>query len=301
MRLSHRHPGLWNPRFVPYGQVEVDWSHPLAAGLAACFVPGNQAGPIDFSGTGPALVPDSNGDFPLTPEGYGYDSSTLSSSAWASIIPLKWTCQSGGTIYWRGSAVMQATYSTGFHPQVFGLSYGGAADGSSSPVWGLSLAINNAFTGQHPAFYYYPKGASGQENVTLPSLDWTTVMAGAGPVAFGATFVPGGNVSIYVWPGGSAPVTQTSPWLGTTSPIDSTLPWQMGLGVSSALDGVDASGTVTTSAYLWDRVLSPAEMALVNASPFAMLRPVRRVQRVPIVLPPPAGPYRRWNRTYLIR
>lgn len=301
MLLAHRHPSLWNPRLVPYAEVEVDWSHPLASDLVACFVPGNQAGLADLSGTGSAPMADVNGEFSITSEGYGYDSTTLSSAAWVGSVPAEWTCQSGGTVYWRGTALIQATFGSGIHPQVFGLSYGGDPNTPAPPVWGISFVINSSFTGQHPGFFYYPKGSSSQESVTLTTIDWTTAIVGVGPVALGATFVPGGNVSLYVWPGGGiAPVVQTSLWIGSANPIDSTQPWQMGFGVSSAFDGVDASGTVATSAYLWDRVLSPAEMALVNASPFAMLRPVRKVARTPNVSLVGA-PYRRWNRTYLIR
>lgn len=304
MLLTHRQPVLWNQRYVSSSvNLEVDWTHPLASGLVACYVPGSVAGLADLadlSGFGPSLEPDSGGAFYATPEGVGYDARVLNGSAWTATTPVEWTCQAGGTMYWRGLVAAAPTYGTGFQPQVFGMSYGGSPDGTAAPVYGLSLAVFNAFTGQHPAFMYFPKAGGGQQSVQLVA-DWTSIMVGNQPVAFGATFIPGGAVKLYVWPlSGTAPSITAATWTGSANPIDSTQGWLMALGVTPTLDSVDSNGTVTTSAYMWNRVLSPAEMGAINAAPLSMLRPFAQPRRVgpPVIL---SLPYRRWNRTYLIR
>lgn len=301
--LLHRQPTLWNPRFVPTGAVEIDWNHPLASDLVACYVPGNDYDGTDLSdlsGIGPDLNIDTNGVVSITPEGFGYSCVELSAAAYSTggTFPSEWLFPNGGTMYWRGSAVASPTFGSGWWPVLFGITYGGTtSDGINGPLYGLALAVYTTPTGDRPAFLYTPAGKTSPSNIQLAST-WDTLMVGAGPVAMGVTFVPGGGLNLYVWPpAGTAPSITTFTWSGGA--IDNTQPWQLSIGSTQTMDSSDTTNTVTTSAYMWDRVLSPAEMSVVNSAPFSFLRPTSRVQRAPNL--PPGGPFRRWNRTYLIR
>lgn len=299
MLLTHRQPSLWgNPRFVsPSVNPEVDWNHPLAANLVACYVPGSVAGLSDLAGVGPDLVSDVNGDFEFTPEGYGYGCRNVSAAAYSTTFPSEWDFPNGGTIYWRGSVLSTPTFGSGWPPLIFGITYSGAPDGTVSPVYGAALAVNVTSFGDRPAFLYYPNGGTGTDNVQLATT-WDTLMVGKGPVAMGATFIPGSAIELYVWPpAGTAPSITNGTWSGAA--FDSTQPWQVSIGSTQSMDSADSSNTITTSAYLWDRILSPQEMALLNAAPLAMLRPLTLPRRNSD--PVPQGGFRRWNRTYLIR
>lgn len=294
MFRPHKHrSSFWAPRRVPVEPVEIDWSHPLSSGLIGCYVPGTPAGLQDLTGIGPALLPGPNGFIGYTPEGRGYSCNNGSAAAYSTVMPPSWMLTVGGTLFWRGICTGNA--STGNDVLIWGNLQNASfvADGSTNPPYCYAIKIDS--TGLI-AFGY---GAADTNSEVFSNSVYSVQVGHVSTVA--VSFVIGGAVTIYAWGGSDAtkfvPTVATGTWSGAAP--DYTLSPQPSIGCDSASQNTNTSGTITQSAYLYNRALSAQEVVVLDADPFSFLRPVSNGLRAQAALV--GHPYRRWNRTYLVR
>src|SRR4051812_21835696 len=82
---AQRAPGLWVPRQVPRGRLEVDPAHPLAVGLQGVFMPGSSTPFLNIANpaTGAITLVNSGGIAP-GPSGLEFISRTAATEAIAS-------------------------------------------------------------------------------------------------------------------------------------------------------------------------------------------------------------------------
>lgn len=290
---AHRRSSLWWPRNVPTVPVAVDWSHPLSAGLIGCYVPGAPSYLSDLTGIGPTLAPDSATAATLANsiEGYGYQANQTQGSAFANVLPSQWQLGTAGTLYWRGTLVSAADTN----PLVL---FGSVqAGGASKPVINYGICLDPTQNTVNSFSFFYANGST-QESVA------TKLIPTFSTCSIAASFVVGGAITAYLWlhPSYGKPSTvlhvTDGNWIGSApgySPGD--LPC---INVDPVSDLTDYSGTITTSAYLFNRPLSQAEVVALDADPFCFLKPAL-TPRYALSVSLLGNPYRRWNRTYLIR
>lgn len=294
LRHKHRHAGFWSPRKVPVGPVEIDWNHPLACGLIGCYVPGSSSVLQDLAGVGPTLLPGPSGFIDYTPEGLGYSSNNGNASAFSTIMPNSWQLTVGGTLFWRGVCTGSASIG-GVDALIWGnlQNSGFVPSGSQSPNYCYGLKIDQT------SIISFGYSAGTTRNTVLGNSIYSVQVGHSSSIA--ATFAVGGNIVVYAWGGTDStkfvPTIATGTWSGDAP--DYTQNPEPAIGCDPATQATVTSGTITTSAYLYDRVLTAQEIVMLDADPFAMLRPTAR--RLRNSIPTGGNPFRRWNRTYLIR
>ncbi len=291
---SHRNPSSWWLRGVPTGPVEVNPDHPLAGSLVGCYVPGSYAGLNDLTGIGPTLQADAGGFVSSSPEGNGYNSSAVSSAAYATTFPAAWKIAKSGTLFWRGQFI-GLPYSGSFSRLVLWGNIQNPSPSSSTPYccYGIAFDPNTA-----KIMFSYSKGSTDVELLsTIASYNMLV-----SPLSVAVTFNVGGAISFFVWSNGPGTsiirTVTTGTWSGSTAPDYTAFP-QPCLGSDPSKDSTDISSSITTSAYLFNTALTAQQITWLDAEPFGFLRPVASLRRNS--LPTGGNPFRRWNRTYLIR
>lgn len=89
---------------IPIGPLNIDWSHPLSAGLMACYLPGISG--VDISSQAPTLAPETSGyKRGVTSEGPSLLSDAVATQGMASIVSAPFTTWTTLSIYWRGFSV----------------------------------------------------------------------------------------------------------------------------------------------------------------------------------------------------
>jgi len=291
----YRSPALWWSRAVPPYPVRIDRNDPAAAGLVACYVPGCTAGMVDLTGNGPPLNADNGGYMGLALEGPAYVSEVIVASAYTSGFPDAWQIGTSGTLFWRG--ILYTIPNSGAVVDL--LIWGGITDSVSlSPTYCYGLTFDP--TTATLKFSYSNSVTSNEVVSTIHSYNLVYQS-----VSLAASFTVGGAIALYAFSNAGATTTPIRPlvtrttgtWSGSApgyaqSPI-------MCLGVAPAVSQTDVVYTRTTSAYLFDRVLTEAQLVQLNADPFSFLEPVAPLLRNAPA--PEVTGYRRWNRTYLIR
>jgi hypothetical protein len=128
---------------------------------------------------------------------------------------------------------------------------------------------------------------------------------GIEPCSIAVSFTVGGAITIYNWTtnGAHPPTislkTATATWTGAAP--DYTQGGQACIGIDPVSESTDFSGAITTAAYLYNVPLNAGQIARLNAAPYDILRPVAAGLRIPPAAAFMGNPYRRWNRTYLVR
>jgi hypothetical protein len=250
---GQRNPDFFTSQRVPLGRVMVNWSHPLANGLLAMFIPGSPTmGFSDITGNTPALVPVVSGSTVIgqSPIGPSLKSSVLSSglispSGLSPVLQVTATV----SLFWKGQQLA----------------------GSSGDCAGFGVKANNA-AGQQQSYLLYQDGTTftglfthgdGQlcqtSNSTFPTGMWSQ----GGTIAAGVT---GGGI-LYQ---NGAHVSNVAGAVSAT-PFSYTGTAVLCVGADS-VSGVSSGWNVSVCA-IWGRVLSPSEMAWVDARPFSMLVP----------------------------
>jgi hypothetical protein len=253
---------------------------------------------VDLAGNGSPLVVDIGGGKRASPEGVGYSSEAIGGSASTQgAFPSAWQLTNQGTIFWRGSAT------------------GSVTSGSGYPIDLLGVELKPGVVGLNPAGYAYMVGldptlgglvfsytTSSGAQIEVGSTVATSSIVGTGPFTMAASFVVNGAINFYIWYGSAAHppketlATASATWSGGAPSYGAGIP--LSIGVTPSLDSADASQTITTSAYLFNRALTASQIARLNVAPFDFLRPVARRVRINNQIVRTA---RRWNRTYLVR
>ncbi len=125
--------GIWRPQFVPTGPIEVDWNHPLAAGLVALYMPGSQAGYNDLTGIGPTLVAGSGLTRVNSPFGPAVNQSATNSALTSNKVPTAWLLEKAGSLIWAGDILSSPIND----PTFWGIEYS-----STTPDYGPGILVN---------------------------------------------------------------------------------------------------------------------------------------------------------------
>jgi len=222
----------------------------------------------------------SSGILSLFNEGFGYNSPSAGASLFSTHFPDQWKISTGGTIVWRGFIYSIAIITADC------VLWGNVQSSAFNPPNSCYSIVISATTG---AF-----GFSYSSGSTSSVID-TGIFPGFTNATIAVSFTIGGAVDIHIWNPTYSLTNGT--WSGDAP--DYTGSPNPCIGVDPVMDATDFSETVTTAAYLYDYPLSSGQIAWLHAEPYSMLRPSYRALRSP---PSTDGnPFRRWNRTYLIR
>lgn len=243
-------------KHLPATVLQIDPSHPLAQGLISCYVPGVMGG-IDLVGgldlTLANCYPDISQEGPvLSTLTTGFAGPSYPS------VPLDhpWRSFTSLTMYWRGVPPPSGGGLALFPSRVFALEYGGS---DNSPYFVAGFYVS---TQTDPAVFQTAWNTAGV---------FTVAAVGSGSVAFNrlpfsvaASFVVNGNVVSYL---NGVPYDTTAFGAGApTYAVDSTLDL-------TGENNVGASGLASTIACAWNRALSTAEIAALDADPYCFLMP----------------------------
>jgi hypothetical protein len=239
--------------FIPRPGVlpRVNWRHPLAQGLAACYLPG--LSPFDLAGRGPALLSRQSWVPSVTPFGMAGTGGTSSSdaSAWGALPPgLQFT--SAVSLYFLGQQISDQADS-----DYFGATYNNAPSAAwSSPYAAWFLRDTSGGTGQ---FQW-----SWNNNGTLEAVGSTepSQPAAGAKISVLGTVLMGGTAYLY---SNGALLTSTS---AGTGPITYGSTPYFFVGASNSGD-LAANRSILCA--VWSRQLSAAEAVALNADPFGFL------------------------------
>lgn len=241
------------------GQLELERTHPRARGLVGCFLPGG-GNLANMTGLSPPLRPQSGVKWGANLEGpstvnVGNDSRSMVIVYPNDPLALGTT----GTLMWRG-----LLYSSPASGLLSGMNYGlPNASTEYSPYVTYSLECSsdgyvgfsyNSGGTLNPAYAYSPLPIA-TRSVAV------TYVANSGPIA------------MYM----DGLLVKTDTFNGVSGP--SYAP-----GGNSFNVGGDGNGNLkrsmngeTNATFVWNRALSPAEIASAHRDPYAMLRPVKRM------------------------
>jgi len=247
--IRHRNPDFWLPLQVPVGPVEIDWTHPLARGLIACYVPGSRSFLSDITGIGPTLNLVGASSLAPCSEGIGLASVAAGEMATA-VVGYPYTSLTAASLYWRGQSV--GSYIGGVNPSPFV-----ALDTTSgaSPYGAFAIALFSNY------FQLYWNVAD-TSNSIVNGVSFTEGQT----ASFAGTFQPGGNAISYV----DGSEINSTPF--GASPPSFSGSYSIDIGSPSGTTGRSLNA-ITEIALIYSRVLSPFEVAQLSATPFAMLRP----------------------------
>lgn len=242
---------LLSPRrlLLPGGGLSIDRSHPLSAGLLACYLPGLTRG-IDISGNVPVLP--LLGSAPLTqacPEGIAYLNNGTTQSSWGGIVPpsnMLGLNQMTFYVRWQQTGTGIGTAGTGVHLALWDITNGN--------VVGL---INSGTGGQILA--------KGESNITGLQTGNFAPTVGIMQSAT-STYVAGGVLSIYHNGVFSSSTAQAAAPTGAGT-------WNIFLcgGVAGSATPPQQVGMYI--AACWNRALSASEIVALDQDPYAFITP----------------------------
>jgi hypothetical protein len=254
MRAAHRHrfPETWGPHRQPLGRVAVDWSHPLANKLVACYLPTPWNGVRNLAGRGSDL---------------GLLSASAFAPCCAGVGMLSTAANQGATVT-AGDFVKNS--------DLVSLFWFGASFGSSNSNTNLIGINDNNWDG--PPYFSGALWVSGTSlvvacntgltyrNLTVAS-QWGTGAALNRPMAYGGTIdATTGNFYLYT---NGAQVGTTTFSTGNIR-YQSTSPVDFCAYTASTSRYINGNGCF---AAIWHRVLSASENALLATNPYAFLIP----------------------------
>ena len=233
------------PAVIPTNPT-LDTAHPLAAGLVALYLPGVAA--TDYTGTGGALTRAPGAQDGSTGDGAALRSVQADSRAYTKTLPAAWRLQTGGTLYWRGAL-------------------------ANTPELGASFLALNIDNNDEPPYVYYALDSDASRRLIFQYTSGGTFRGGSesGPIgvdvrSVATTFSVGGPVEVFA----NGALRSTGTWNG--GPPDYALPISMDIA-GSVKSGARTLNGDTNLVAIWNRPLTPAEIATLDADPYAMLRP----------------------------
>ena len=266
MAFIHRHrfPGFWSPNRAPNVPIEIDWSHPLARGLIACYIPGVSLS--DLTGNNPDLTLTTNGYRAPSPLGVGVRSFGANSGAYTTPAcpnlrrDVHMACVS---IQWQDNA------GSGYSNCPFGqMSNVNPFDGLSYEPTLSQISVST------PTGYGTVNTYTVNQAIPLGYACLVAAWRGTGGGDGAAIYVNGkvvGSVTSAVWTAGSS-----------FRPQDQA---QITMGTNPGNTATRDAGSINVAGYYYDTgasIMRADTVAWLNAEPFAMLRPVaRRVYKTP--------------------
>ena len=219
-------------------------AHPLAAGLVALYLPGIDL--IDRTGIGPTLIRGTGAQNGTTADGPALRSVQSGSRCHTPTMPAAWRLTTAGTLYWRGAITGTPAGDTAF--------WGNTTPDDTAPYRYYSLNTDNA---GRLRFVY-----SAGEGVIDANIGPTVA---AGFTSAAASFTVGGPINLYI----AGTLLNTVTWAGG-APGYANTPHTC-VGGDFFLPDRRINGD-TNIVGTWNRALSAAEIATLDADPYAMLR-----------------------------
>lgn len=245
-------PGIFQ---VPTGQLTIDYTHPLANGLMLCLVPGVMGG-VDLTGNVPLFT--ATPASVMGPEGSGLSGGINATTPTANYP--QFTTPHEISLYVRGHVFSVSTTFDGW----LGVNY-------NQPItapFNIFLLGNNATAGQ--AWMIFNNGGTQTSGATFNYA--------AGPLSAGGTGSVSGNAMITYHNGLSVgQVAYGTPNATSTSYV-------------TAFGPTVTNGITFYCGYMWNRALTPAEMAWIDADPYAFLVPAEYDLTVGMFVAPPPPP-----------
>jgi hypothetical protein len=236
------------PRNVtPTGRARVDWRHPLANGLVACYLPGITMQGLNLAGLGGDLALVSTALAPaVTRDGPAWASTTAANGLKAP-APAAFLANTV-SYYWRGVLSSATPDDT----VLIGIQF---ADPETGPFHYASI------TTQQGALRLGTEWNSGGVHTVGSPFTYT-----AGFNSIGATFTPGGNANLYS--GGVLAIFNTFGASNPSSSATSAIVFQSSTATGGGTRVIPATGNI---ACIWNRALSADEMALLDGDPYCFL------------------------------
>lgn len=274
LNYSHRVAG---GRIMPSGQVQIEPTHPLASNLIGAYLPGLFYGKnlALFGAPSDCAIGSINGvGTPVisgTQDGPGYktvdDRDGLNVLAPASF--LNWT---GFTIYSRGVYTLSTAVAGTFPVGIF------AANPNANPFLVVGLQASGGVGNLQCVWNTGGSFTSGSQAAPTPFDVFHS---------FAGTFLVGGNAILYF-----DGVQQASDSFGASGPTSSAT--ATFVICSNTQAGVQGLAAITNLVLIWNRALSGAEIAALDAAPYAVFAPLKRIKsalatQTPIIVTPTPG------------
>lgn len=227
----------------------IDWSHPLTAGLLACYVPVGGYFIPNLTGLGGNLVVRPASTLGASPEGITLVSGAVTNAGASANAPASFQVTNGSSLYWRGTPLGA---ESGAGPTLIGVATGNG----SSPFDAYTIDIPSAL-----ADWVQPGWNSGGS--------FSNVQVNVGFSAYnsikslGVTFQPNGNVITY---GAGASLNSTS--FGASAPTYSTPHILLGCHDTVTTRYTNAGCLI---GMIWGRVLTATEMLRLHFDPYCFL------------------------------
>jgi hypothetical protein len=239
----------------------INWNHPLAQGLVACFVINEGGGPLRDLVTGQVVPLVGSGARSMSRIGEVLDGSTANDSGAAATAwdGLKAFNAKEWSIAYRG--LLNASPSA--FSQLAGVTH---ANTDTSSFQAYALEHNNDGTQYRLAW----TNGAGFEN----TMQGSPISAWDGTERLVVGAVDGANNRLYEMKHGS-PLTTVATNSQASGPFDFTATSRLGIGVYVAGIGRNAKG-LAQLAYFYNRKLIPADVQMLWISPFGFLQPARQ-------------------------
>lgn len=236
-----------HPRLLPAPGIKVDTSHPLANGLIGCWAPGISGG-VNLAGGGADLTPTlTTNDIIEDGPALAVTTSTSQLSALALAPFIGWT--TGFSLFWRGktTASNPVDFTT-----LIGVSY--------SVPGGTPFSVASLHRRQTST------NIRAQTNSAGSVVDTADISVALGSTfSAGGSFTVGGNAVLYI--NGVSRATAA-----IASAPNSTASSRVGFG-NTVFSSPFNSFTLPNVGYIWNRALSAAEQAQLDAEPYGFLIP----------------------------
>jgi hypothetical protein len=260
-----------NPRCsVPIGRLAIDWSHPLANGLLACYVPGAMGG-INIANPGNGDIARDTAAAPFNGvgvEGAGL-TTTVANSGMFAFAPVSFKGLGAYSLYYRAFVLGNSSASC----SLLGMSYDNA--GGSPYVLVEIGAAGGGTTAAPLSLGWNVAGTLVSDLAIIPAFTANTI------ASVGATFTNNGNVVGY-----SGGVNRGAAAWGSGLPA-SALTSQIEFNTYGGA-ATRFSNTTAFIGCIWSRALSDSEMAQLDADPYGFLIPAEA--ELPVVFSPSIAP-----------
>ncbi|WP_428485932.1 hypothetical protein [Rhodopila sp.] len=254
-RAAFASPRQWHPAQVPTGAVEIDKSQELASGLVGCYLPGGLSGLTDLCGIGPTLAPYAAPAIVANPFGPGLASAAVAQGAYAPAYAAYGSLLTAATsLFWKGS--FPTAYSGNYGAVLWGFS---AHSTDSSPYY--ANAIERQSGGDVGDAFSFGNGVA------------AAIASDAGVTSVASTF-DGANSELFTNGTGQGLVSANG---NTPTLYSGATGSQLSFGWYDPAQGRTVNA-ISNLGLIYNRALSPAEVAQLHAAPFALLRPVVRRQ-----------------------
>jgi len=245
--------------------------------MVGCWLPGLTYG-VNLTGVVPRLLAGSvPATFAITPEGpaqsftaQNTELKTANLAGSGQVFPPNSSTQAL-TVYYRGYAIGT--------PQALGVFIGGTANNTNtSPFWQFYMRANNVATLYQVGWF---NSAGATNNLSTGGL------VSSGLISACTTYVPGGNINLYVNGALDAnfPIAFGGTGIWGATGNSSTSYFEIGSDDQNASRSCNSNCNM---ACVWNRALSAQEVKVLHLNPYSFLIPNDVLGLMPAPPPPPA-------------